>query len=172
MNCPTQAITNTNITCNVTTITMGRNATIVISFDDGSASLKLLINNSTISFEKMYKRSGNYKTIVLLLVKSLSVSSTVAILPSQIFKLKCDDYVQVGEVVNCSIIVVMSNANVNIFVDFGDGEQRLLYLANSDIALQKIYAQEANFTIIVQTIDKYFNKTMDNQTVQVKGGIT
>jgi hypothetical protein len=153
---------------------MGKNAKVAIDFDDGRDNVTITMNNNTLSLEKAFTKSGNYTILAGVLVNNQMITSSTAVvtmLPTVVFKLKCDAYVQVGDLLNCLIIDVTSNANVNILVDFGDGEERLLYLANSDIPLQKVYAEEANFTIIVESIDKYLNKTRDNQTVQVVGGI-
>ena len=152
---------------------MGRNATVLITFDDGGGDLTFLINNNTFSFQKMYEKSGNYKITGSVLAMGLtkrSESINLPVLPSVVFKLICNDYVQVGEVVNCSIIDVMSNANVNMLVDFGDGEQRLLYLANSDLTVHKVYAAGGHYAIRAESVDKYFNKTSHNATIKVIGG--
>jgi hypothetical protein len=152
---------------------MGRNATVLIRFDDGGADITFLINNNTLSFQKTYKKSGDYKITGSVLAMNLTKtykSINLPVLPSVIFKLKCNDIVQVGEVVNCSIIDVMANANLSILVDFGDGEQRVLYLANSDLTVQKVYATEGHYAIRAESVDKYLNKTTHNATIKIIGG--
>ena len=148
---------------------MGRNATVSIYFDDGSAGITLEMNNNTLSFEKVYSKSGYYN--ITGNVMNENSTSKVQILPSVIFKLKCSERVQVGEAVNCSIIAVMSYPNVSILVDFDDGEERIMVLEKGDIEMKKIFATEGVYSIKAFSIDKYLNKTAHNATVIVIGGI-
>lgn len=152
---------------------MGLNRTVLIRFYDGSPDLTLTMNNNTFVLAKMYQKTGVYKILAGFMINdTLSTSNTtyVTVLPSILFKLKCGSYAQVGDLLNCSIIDVFSYANLSIVVDFGDGEQRLFYLENSDIPFQKAYATEGFYTIRAESVDKYLNKTMLNVTVQVVGG--
>ena len=159
-----------NLTCNMTVITMGRNATGLVEFDDGAPSLTFQMNNNTISFLKVYNKSGYYQIKATIVEKSISSTFMANIIASAIFDLKCDSTGNLGEYVSCIIIDIMSNANVGLLIDFGDGEQRMLYLVNDDIKVEKIFATEGNYTIKAQSIDKYLNKQSLNATIQITGG--
>ena len=154
----------------MTVITMGRNATGLVEFDNGAPSLTFQMNNNTISFLKNYNKSGYYQIKATIVEKSISNTFTANIIASAIFDLKCDSTGNLGGYVSCIIIDIMSNANVGVLIDFGDGEQRMLYLVNDDIKIEKIYATEGNFTIRAHSIDKYLNKQSLNATIQITGG--
>ena len=173
MNCSGIIYTQQSINCSLTTLTHENTVTVLVDYGDQTQDDSFLMNDNTILLNKSYAKSGVYKirTWIVGNLLNLKYKYQIDIQPFEIFRLQCDLAGQTGEYVNCLIIDVMSNANVGILIDFGDGEQRLLYLVNADIPMQKIYATSGSMVIVAKSIDKYLNYEIKNATVEITGSI-
>lgn len=169
LSCSDIIYTQQSINCSLTALTHENTVTVSIDYGDGTQNDSFIMNDNTILLNKSYAKSGVYKIRPKIVGHLVNLSFEIKIQPFEIFRLQCDLAGQTGEYVNCLIIDVMSNANVGILIDFGDGEQRLLYLVNADIPMQKIYATSGSMVIVAKSIDKYLNYEIKNATVEITG---
>ena len=169
LNCSGIIYTKQSINCSLTTLTFENTVTVSVDYGDGTQNDSFLMNDNAITLNKSYAKSGVYTFRPKIVGHLVNLSFEINVQPLEIFRLQCDLVGQTGEYVNCLIIDVMSNANVGILIDFGDGEQRLLYLVNADIPVQKIYATSGSMVIVAKSIDKYLNNEIKNATVEITG---
>ena len=169
LNCSGIIYTRQSINCSLTTLSYENAVTVLVDYGDGTQNDSFLMSNNTITLNKSYAKSGVYTIWITIVNHFMNLKYQIDIQPFEIFRLQCDLVGHTGEYVNCLIIDVMSNANVGILIDFGDGEQRLLYLVNADIPMQKIYATSGSMVIVAKSIDKYLNYEIKNATVEITG---
>ena len=169
MNCKNNSLTNETVICNMTLTTVGRIVNVSIDFGDSKGQISWETGDSSINLYRNYTKSGMFNIIAAVNPENITSSNLIAVNAHVIFELRCPISCQVGELIKCYIKDVLSNANVQVTVYFGDGEERLLYLGNDDIQIEKIFSFSGLFTVTAISIDTNLAKFTQTKSILVSG---
>jgi hypothetical protein len=153
----------------MTLTTVGRIVNVSIDFGDSKSQISWESVDNSINLYRNYTKSGIFNVIATINPENITSSNVIAVNAHVIFELRCPINCQVGELIKCYIIDVLSNANVQLTVYFGDGEERLLYLGNDDIEIEKIFSFSGLFSVSAISIDANLAKFTQTKSILVSG---